>query len=77
MVMKLNITLLQARNQLATSGGVKSFLRGPKFFNYVQYFQTMSNTFFQGRAKLLLGGFDPPAYSLHCSLHVFLAWVLL
>jgi len=26
----------QVRNQLGTSGGAKSFLRGGQFFNYVQ-----------------------------------------
>jgi len=29
---------VQPWNQLGTPGGAKSFLRGPKFLNYVQYF---------------------------------------
>jgi len=38
----------QARNQLGTPGGANDFLRGAQiFFNYVQYFQAISNTFFQ------------------------------
>jgi len=41
----------QARNQLGTAGGAKFSERGPNFLNYVQYFQTMSNTFFPGGAK--------------------------
>jgi len=33
--------------------------RGPNFLNYVQYFQTISNTFFQGGVKKFLGGAFP------------------
>ena len=45
-------TFRQARNQLGTPGGAKSFPRGAKFFlNYVQYFYTVSSTFFQMRRK--------------------------
>jgi len=39
----------QARNQLGTPGGAKSFLRG------AQIFQAMSNTFFEGGEKNLRG----------------------
>ena len=42
----------QARNQLETPGGAKSFLRE------AQIFQTMSNTFFQGGEKTFRGA--PP-----------------
>jgi len=45
----------QARNQLGTPRGAKSFLRG------AQIFYTMSNIFFQGEAKNFLGGLCPPA----------------
>jgi len=37
------------------------FKTGPNFFNYVQYFQTMPNRFFQGGKYFSRGGFDPPA----------------
>ena len=42
----------QARNQLGTPGGAKSFWEGPKFLNYVQEFHTMPNTFFQVGQKI-------------------------
>jgi len=41
---------MQARNQLGTPRGAKSFLKR------AQIFKTMSNTFFQGEAKNSLGG---------------------
>jgi len=49
---KVTFCKYAARNQLGTPGGAKSFLRDPKFLNYIQYFQTISNTFFQGGQKI-------------------------
>ena len=43
----------QARNQLGTPGGTKSFLRG------AQIFWTMSNAFFQGSEKFSWVDFSP------------------
>jgi len=47
----------QARNQLGQSEELSE--RGPNFLNYVQYFQTMSNTFFPRGTKKILGGASP------------------
>jgi len=63
---------LQARNQLGTPGGEKSFRRvAQKCLNYVQYFQTMSNVFFHGSEKFSRGvsplcscGYGPVKLSL-------------
>ena len=46
----------KARNQLVTPGGRRVLREGP----YVQYFQTLSNTFFQRGAKNFLRGASPP-----------------
>jgi len=40
--------------------------RGPNFLNYVQYFQTISNTFFQG-GENSKGGFPHPGYVSACT----------
>jgi len=42
---------LQARNQLGTLWGSKSFLKGPKFLNYVQHVFPGGHTFFQISGK--------------------------
>ena len=47
--------LHQARNQLGTPGGSKSFLRGPNFWNHVQHI------FPEGGENFFRGGFGPPA----------------
>jgi len=39
--------------------GQRFFEMGPNILNYVQYFQTMSYTFFQQGRKFSRGGFDP------------------
>jgi len=45
-------------------GGSEEFSeRGPSFLNYVQYFQTRSNIFFQSGRKLSKGP-SPPGYVL-------------
>jgi len=36
---------------LGQQEGRRVFREGPKFLNYVQYFQTVSNTFFHGGRK--------------------------
>jgi len=49
-VKKAKIKRMQARNQLGTPGGAKSFSRGPNFFKLcpIVLNYSMSNTFFQG-----------------------------
>jgi len=42
----------QARNQLGTPGSKEFSESGPGFLNYAQYFQIMSNIFFQGERKI-------------------------
>jgi len=52
----VNVVQNQARNQRGTPGGEEFSESGPKFLNCVQCFQTMSNIFFQGGAKIFLVG---------------------
>jgi len=47
-----NYTTKQARNHLGTPGGEEFSESGANFLNYVQYFQTMSNIFFQWGRKI-------------------------
>jgi len=42
----------------------RAFWGGPNFFNFVQCFQPMSNTFSRGRGRKHLQGFSPPLCSL-------------
>ena len=58
------VSYIQARNQLETSGGAKSLLRG------VRTFQTMSNTFYQG-GETFLGWSSPPLPPLVKGLRIF------
>jgi len=58
----------QVHNQLGTTGGAKSFLRG------AQIFWTMSNTFFQGE-KNFLGG-SPPLRPLQATGLETTRWML-
>ena len=69
------ISWSKARNQLGTPGWVKSFLGGSKFLNYVQFFQTMSNTFSRGEKEIVGVWFPPsygPAWGIGDFFHVFL-----
>jgi len=50
---------MQARNQLGTPGSEEFSERGTNFLNYVQYFQTISKTFFQGGKNISRGGLLP------------------
>ena len=56
----------QARNQPGTPGGAKSFLRGPKFLNYVQHI------FPGGGRKKCYGGLSPLGLSAVCTFDIFL-----
>ena len=77
---KCSIGSHQARNQLGTLRGAKSFLRG------AQIFWTMSNSFkiyptnfSRGGAKIFLGGLRPPGYRpiLHPHIRSLLGMILL
>jgi len=49
----------QARNQLGPQRGEEFSESGQNFLNYVHYFQTTPNTFFQGGEIFSRGGFSP------------------
>jgi len=54
------LTRLQTRNQFGAPGGGEEFSEsGANFLNYVQYFQTMPNIFFQGVKEILRKSFAP------------------
>jgi len=49
----MSIGFNQAGNQVGTPGGAKCFLKGAQIFQTMSNaFKLMSNTFFQGRAKI-------------------------
>ena len=54
------LPIAQARNQFGAPGEAKSLWEGPNFLNYVKFFKTMSNTFFQRGRKNFQGDYAPP-----------------
>ena len=71
---QLRISCVQARNQLGKPEGAKSFLRGPIFLNYVQYFLTLSNTFCRGSEKFSRVALSPLVTGLLELLGKFVFW---
>jgi len=66
-----NTARVQARNQLGTPGGVKSFLRGAQiFWTMSNIFKLYPTHFSRGGEKISRGSFVPPASPLVTGLRV-------